>query len=342
MGGAIVDESRSSWTRWASVASWILAIASPFVFYYAVTRNGLNEGAVFVLAFAALRALPTLVATKREHRWAALRLPAVAVLTVLTGVLTGEARALLVLPSLSQAAFAGVFLGSLRGTPLVEHFARMQKSALSAAEVRYCRAVTVVWGVSLSMAALAGLALAAWAPIAVWTAFTGVGSYVLVGLVFTVEYTVRKIRFREYGSMPVDRVLSKVFPPPKADGTRDLELDGVSEGGSVAVPIPTDYVFFRGHFPNAPMLPGVVQLSEIVVPIVRQRHPELGALKQLRRVRFKRPVLPGETLQVDLGSVEHLGTPGGERADVRFDLRVGTAVVASGALSFEIARSESL
>lgn len=337
MGGTGVVERRSSWTGYASAASWVLVLASPFVFYFAVTRNGLKQGALFIVAFAVLRALPTVITTKREHLWAALRLPAVAVVTALAGVVTGEARALLVLPSLSQAAFASVFVGSLSGTPLVEHFARMQKAALSPAEVRYCRAVTIVWAATLSFAAIVGLALAAWAPIAVWTAFSGVGSYVLVGLVFAGEYVVRKYRFREYGSMPVDRVLSKLFPP---NGTCDLALEIAADGRSVTVPIPTDYVFFRGHFPKAPMLPGVVQLSEIVVPIVRQRHPELGALKQLRRVRFKRPVLPGDTLQVELGAIERLGGAG-DRADVRFDLRIGAAIVATGVLSFEIARSES-
>jgi uncharacterized membrane protein len=193
----------------------VLVVASPVVFYFAVTRARIGEGALFVLAYAALRAVPIFMAAKREQRWAALRLPLVALVSAAVGVFTGEARALLLLPSLSQAAFAGVFLSSLRGMPLVEHFARMQKAHLAPEEIRYCRTVTIVWGVILSTAALVGLGLAAWGAIAVWTAFTAVGSYVLVGVVFGVEYVVRKIRFREYGSMPVDRILSKLFPAPR-------------------------------------------------------------------------------------------------------------------------------
>ncbi|HVH42590.1 MAG TPA: hypothetical protein VM925_09605 [Labilithrix sp.] len=339
--------SRSSWTRLLSAISWVLIAASPLVLYVAVTRARLHEAALLVFAFAVLRALPAVLAAERRHLWAALRLPLVAVASAGVGLLTGEARALLVLPSLSQAGFAGVFLTSLRGVPLVEHFARMQKAELRAEEVRYCRTVTVVWGVILAIAALGGLVLAAWAPIEVWTAFTAVGSYVLVGLVFGIEYLVRKIRFREYGAMPVDRILSKLFPPSapsppapqtSSDGVRELDLEH-GDGGSVEVTIPHDYAFFRGHFPSTPMLPGVVQLTEIVLPIVRRRHPEVGALRQLKRVRFRRPVLPGETLRVDVGDIERgSDTADAGRADLRFDLRVGDAVVASGSMSFDSTR----
>lgn len=195
----------------------LLVVASPLVFYVAITHARLEEAALVLLAFAVLRTVPALFAAKREHVWAALRLPLVAIVSAAASVTTGEPRALLVLPSLSQAGFASVFLSSLRGMPLVEHFARMQKPDLTPEQVRYCRSVTTVWGVVLGLAAVIGLALAAWAPIAIWTAFTAVGSYVLVAVVFSTEYVVRKIRFREYGRMPVDRALAKLFPPRTPD-----------------------------------------------------------------------------------------------------------------------------
>jgi 3-hydroxymyristoyl/3-hydroxydecanoyl-(acyl carrier protein) dehydratase len=130
----------------------------------------------------------------------------------------------------------------------------------------------------------------------------------------------------------------------KTSDPRHLDLDGTTDDGRTSdVVIPADYVFFRGHFPDAPMLPGVVQLTEILVPLIRRRFPELGAVKQLRRVRFRRPVLPGETLHIELGELEH--TPpsktDGARAEVRFDLSVGSAVVANGSISFDAVRGTS-
>jgi 3-hydroxymyristoyl/3-hydroxydecanoyl-(acyl carrier protein) dehydratase len=94
----------------------------------------------------------------------------------------------------------------------------------------------------------------------------------------------------------------------------------------VTVTVPPDCVYFRGHFEGMPMLPGVAQLTAIVLPAVRERHPECGVLVSIRRLRFHRPLLPGETVEVTLG--------GNAPDDVRFALRVGSARVATGMLSF--------
>lgn len=320
--------------RASTVASWVLVAASPLVLYVALSRARLLEAALLVLSFAALKAIPVLVQARPAQRLAALRLPAVAAGSALAGIVTGEPRMLLLLPSLSQLAFAGVFLGSLRGTPLVEHFARMQKPELRPEQVRYCRTVTWVWGIVLAVAAVGGLALAAWAPLAVWTAFTAVGSYALVGVVSTIEWLVRKIRFREYGSWPLDRLLASIFPPSASPSltepeVRELALQRGTERDAV-VHVPPAYVFFRGHFDDVPMLPGVVQLTEIVVPLARRLHPDLGALRQLRRVRFRRPILPGEAVKVVLGERVTIATG----FELTFDVRMGSVPVASGTLAF--------
>ena len=204
--------TRSILARVAGVLSWVLALASPVILYLAVTAGRIERGALLLLAYALLRAIPAVVAAPRAQIWAALRLPLVAVVSALVGLWAHEPRALLVLPSASQLAFSAMFLGSLRGTPLVEHFARMKSPELVPAQVAYCRTVTKVWGIALGAAAVAGLALAVWAPVRIWASFTAVGSYVLVAVVYGTEYTVRRIRFREYGANPYDRMLAMFFP----------------------------------------------------------------------------------------------------------------------------------
>lgn len=98
-----------------------------------------------------------------------------------------------------------------------------------------------------------------------------------------------------------------------------------AKDGHVEVVIPEDYVYFRGHFDGTPMLPGVVQLSEILVPLVRQLDPNVGPLRGLRRVRFRRPILPGETLTAVVRR---------EAEGYFFELRVGEANAASGTMVF--------
>jgi uncharacterized membrane protein len=70
--------------------------------------------------------------------------------------------------------------------------------------------------VYLLVLAATGLALARWATLAVWTVYVGVLSYVLVGVLFVVEYVIRKIQFREYGRNPLDWMLGKLFPAARS------------------------------------------------------------------------------------------------------------------------------
>ena len=126
MGGAVSSKPR--WIGLFSGLSWVLAAVSPLVFYFALKRARIDEAALVLLAFAALRAVPAGLAAKREHLLAALRLPLIAVVCAAVGFFTHEPRVMLVLPSASQIAFGSAFLASLAHghVPLVEHFARMK------------------------------------------------------------------------------------------------------------------------------------------------------------------------------------------------------------------------
>jgi uncharacterized membrane protein len=116
------------------------------------------------------------------------------------------------LPAATQATFGLAFLRSLKSTPLIEHFARMVKSDLSGPEQEHCRRWTAIWGYYLLVLAAFGLVLAKYASLAVWTIYVGIVTYVLVGVLFAVEYVVRKLQFRDYGRNPIDWLLSKLFP----------------------------------------------------------------------------------------------------------------------------------
>jgi uncharacterized membrane protein len=92
----------------------------------------------------------------------------------------------------------------------------MIKPELSVAEQAHCRSWTRIWGIYLLVLAAVGLALARWATLEVWTVYVGIVGYVLVGALFSVEYVMRKIRFRDYGRNPLDWLLSKLFPSARS------------------------------------------------------------------------------------------------------------------------------
>ena len=63
------------------------------------------------------------------------------------------------------------------------------------------------------------------------------------------------------------------------------------------IAVPADALWFQGHFPGDPMLPGVAQLH-LVLEALKAHLGEDVRLSSLKRVRFKRIIRPGETIAI--------------------------------------------
>jgi 4-coumarate--CoA ligase (photoactive yellow protein activation family) len=97
--------------------------------------------------------------------------------------------------------------------------------------------------------------------------------------------------------------------------------------GRVRFSIPRDSGYFRGHFEQQPILPGVVQLQRLALEETRRRFPELRVLSRLTRVKFKRLLAPGEVLDLTLQrKSEHT---------VAFTLETDGKPAASGVMQFD-------
>jgi 3-hydroxyacyl-[acyl-carrier-protein] dehydratase len=93
---------------------------------------------------------------------------------------------------------------------------------------------------------------------------------------------------------------------------------------ALALPIATNHPAFDGHFPGAPVLPGVVLLDETIQAIERAAGGEPRCWR-VASVKFLRAVAPGETLMLEQETLAS-GT-------LRFTLRSAGQAVATGALS---------
>jgi len=62
--------------------------------------------------------------------------------------------------------------------------------------------------------------------------------------------------------------------------------------------IPADHPSLPGHFPGRPLVPGVVVL-ERVVEAIEATHGPLASMR-LPQVKFLQPLLPGETVRIEL------------------------------------------
>lgn len=76
--------------------------------------------------------------------------------------------------------------------PMCTYFARTVHGSLTPALERYTRQITVAWSVFFGLIALTSTVLFVAAPLAVWSAFANFFTAPLIGLMFIVEYVVRR------------------------------------------------------------------------------------------------------------------------------------------------------
>jgi uncharacterized membrane protein len=201
-----------------AVSNAILVAGYPAAVYFGLLHLSARGVGLLLLALLLPGLLYRLRNVPRTELWGVLKLPLGVASLVLLAALFDDRRFVLALPVLINLVLLAGFAGSLRGTPMIERFARLQKAELSQEQVRYCRRVTHVWCAFFALNAGVSLLLACFASLAQWALYTGVIAYMLIGLLGGSEYVVRKARFREYGDGLLDRLLSRVFPPVARDG----------------------------------------------------------------------------------------------------------------------------
>jgi len=299
-----------------AVVPTVLWIVYPLLIVWALPRFEPRIVASTVLALLVLRGV-LLVRRRRDRpQTRAFRpffLPVVLVASVsVATAVWNDALGLLLAPTFVNAALFAAFALSLRHEPIVETLARLQVDRLAPAEIRYCRRVTEIWCGFFALNGSIALALALNRALDAWVFYTGFLSYCLMGALFAAEYVYRHARFRRYEGAPTDPFLIRLFPPRQ--GFDLVRIDARADGRSrvVSLEVPTGLACWRGHFPGQPMLPGVLQVEWTLSEIERWwgARPQLSGLEALK---FKRPVLPGDSLQLELVA---LGSAGSRAAGV--------------------------
>jgi UDP-3-O-[3-hydroxymyristoyl] N-acetylglucosamine deacetylase/3-hydroxyacyl-[acyl-carrier-protein] dehydratase len=133
---------------------------------------------------------------------------------------------------------------------------------------------------------------------------------------------VLKILPHRYPFLLVDRVV---------DFEGDTKCTGVK---NVTINEP----FFPGHFPGHPIMPGVLQLEAMaqVSSVLMLRKPEnagkIGYFMSADSVKWRRPVLPGDTLFIEAEVIKIRGSIG----QTRCRCLVNGEVVSEGELKFAL------
>ncbi len=232
MTPAPVNVSRGRWRRVATGLLGLSVVAYP-VLVYGVLQKANVRLASFVLLLAVLPLVGSVIAQRRANHhqavprgnesssrpgkrmtrpsaaaWAA----AVVVALITVAGSLESMRALLFVPVAVNASFlVGFGHTLLSGPPLIERLARLQHPDLTTAEARWCRHWTVAWCCFFALNIGVAAMLASTGRLAWWTIYNGLISYVLMGLLFSAEYVLRKYRFRRMTKRPWDRLLQITF-----------------------------------------------------------------------------------------------------------------------------------
>lgn len=136
---------------------------------------------------------------------------------------------------------------------------------------------------------------------------------------------IQKILIHRYPFLLVDKVIN-LEPGKKGTGIKNVTINEE---------------FFSGHFPGEPIMPGVLiieamaQVAAIVVgseTIGKEVKPEerMGYLAGIKEIKFKRPVRPGDRLEINVEIVQKLAN----LFKVRGEAGVDKEICAQGELVF--------
>ncbi|MGX9382390.1 AMP-binding protein [Pseudomonas sp. JQ36] len=141
---------------------------------------------------------------------------------------------------------------------------------------------------------------------------------------------VRQLPLNSQGKLPQADIEALLLAPrPKApEVLEQVETDGE---WSLQLSVPPDLAYFSGHFPKAPVLPGVVQV-EWALNLGRQLLNLSGKFAGMEVLKFQQLVRPGDEVQLHLRFDP-------ERGKLYFAYRNDTATCSSGRIILEPANA---
>src|SRR5438874_9148337 len=109
----------------------------------------------------------------------------------------------------------------------------------------------------------------------------------------------------------IRRILPHRYPMLLVDRIVELEAERIVGIKNVTANEP----FFSGHFPDFPVMPGVLIIEAmaqtagvLILKSMPDRHNKLVLLVAVENARFRKPVVPGDTLRMEMKILKRKST----------------------------------
>lgn len=138
----------------------------------------------------------------------------------------------------------------------------------------------------------------------------------------------------------IQRILPHRYPFLMVD--RIVELDGTRRAMGIKN-VSINEPYFQGHYPGDPIMPGVLiiealaQVAGVLLSQALEHKGRVAVLLALDKVKFRRPVRPGDQLVLEVESVRVRSSTG----HVRGRARVGSELAAEAEIKFVLTDAES-
>jgi 3-hydroxyacyl-[acyl-carrier-protein] dehydratase len=139
----------------------------------------------------------------------------------------------------------------------------------------------------------------------------------------------------------IARILPHRYPFLLVDRIIELNLDEDRIVGQKSVTF--NEHFFQGHFPDAPIMPGVLVLEALaqtggILIYKKGHHAKTAVLLNIQNAKFRKRVVPGDTLKLEVKML-HLTEIGGK---IEARARVNGLVVTEAAIGFALIDKDKL
>ncbi len=189
----------------------ILLIGYPIIVYVVIKYFGVRAAALLLIVLLIPRAIRLKIHNRENLLPILVQVVGVLLLASLTLIFKNPLflQQLPVLISLFLFCSFGYTL--FKQPPMIERFARLVQDDLTRDECAHCRVATYIWLGFFLIHAVIIETLTLVASFDAWTVYTGVLGYIIMGIIFSGEYIVRKKRFGRFNDNLLDRFLQPIL-----------------------------------------------------------------------------------------------------------------------------------